>query len=174
MVKWVPRLLLMTAISISVAVGLSYLSRLDTAVGLFRSVQAQPVSEANIVDVVSKMQLHQRIRRVELNHAIVSIDLLSPKSTEKADILEDLYEIPKVMFESSTNIHQVLIRVLDGSQEGSGNSGLLVALDARREKWLSNDPKLRPQSANELQQYLDAHYRMTYAQKWENRFLKKS
>ncbi|NOK24031.1 hypothetical protein HMI50_44445 [Corallococcus carmarthensis] len=120
------------------------------------------------------MQLHQRIRRVELNHAIVSIDLLSVKSTEKADIFEDLYEIPKVMFGSSTNIYQVLIRVLDGSQEGSGSPGLLVAADARREKWLANESGLRPQNANELQQFLDAHYRMTYAPKWKARFLEKS
>ncbi|ALS22680.1 MULTISPECIES: hypothetical protein [Paenibacillus] len=172
--KWIPRLLLMTAVSVAVAAGLSYLSKLDATVSVFRSVQAQPVSEANIVDVVSKMQLHQRIRRVELNHAIVSIDLLSVKSTEKADIFEDLYEIPKVMFGSSTNIYQVLIRVLDGSQEGSGSPGLLVAADARREKWLANESGLRPQNANELQQFLDAHYRMTYAPKWKARFLEKS
>lgn len=172
--KWIPRLLLMTAISIAVAVGLSYLSKLDSTVSVFQSVQAQSVSEANIVDVVSKMQLHQRIRRVELNHAIVSIDLLSVTSTEKADMFEDLYEIPKVMFGSSTNIHQVWIRVLDGSQEGRGSLSLLVAVDARREKWLTNEPTLRPQSANELQQFLDVHYRMTYAPKWENRFQEKS
>lgn len=172
--KWIPRLLLMTVISIAVAVGLSYLSTLDRTVNVFRTVQAQPVTETNIVDVVSKMQLHQRIRRVEISHAIVSIDLLSVKTTEKSELFEDLYEIPSVMFSSSTNINQVLIRVLDGSQNQSGSPGLLVATDARRDKWLSNEPKLRPQSAGEFQQYLDAHYRMTYTPQWENRFKEKS
>ncbi|TVY11609.1 hypothetical protein [Paenibacillus cremeus] len=172
--KWFSRVLIMTVISGAVAVSLSYLSVLDETAGVFRTVKAQPVSEGNIVDVVSKMQLHLRIRRVEINHAIVSIDLLAVKTTEPTDMVKDLYEIPRYLFGASTNIHQVLIRVLDSSADQGASPQLLIASDARREKWLPSDSRIHPQSLDELQQYLDAHYRMTYTPKWQERTKEKS
>jgi hypothetical protein len=172
--KWYSRFLILTTISIAVAAGLSYVSKLDESAGVFRTVKAQPVSESNIVDVVSKMQLHSRIRRVEISHAYVSIDLLAVKTTESSDMIKDLYEIPSHLFAASTNIHQVLVRVLDGSAEGGGSPQLLIASDARRDKWLPSDPRVRPQSMEELQQYLDSHYRITYTPKWKDRMKEKS
>lgn len=167
--KWVTRLAITTFLSIAVAFGLSMVSRLDQTVSVFSTVKAQPVSESNIVDVVSKLQLHLRIRRVEVSHSIVSIDLSASKAAENTDIMKDLFEIPKGMFASSTNINQVLVRVLDASNEQGGSAQLLVASDARREKWLPNEPKLNPQSADELQEYLETHYRMTYTPRWQDR-----
>ena len=172
--NWLSRILVLTTISIGVMAGLSYLSELDKSASVFRTVSAQPVSEKNIVDVVSKMQLHLRIRRVEISHSIVSIDLLAVKSTESSDMLKDIYEIPRHLFGSSTNIHQVFIRVLDASADGSGSPQLLVASDARREKWLPGDLRFAHQSTEELAQYLDSHYRMTYTAKWHDRLKEKS
>ncbi|AEI41339.1 hypothetical protein [Paenibacillus mucilaginosus] len=170
--KWAPRVFIMTAVSVAVAILLSYVSKLDDSALVFR--QARPVTEATIVDVVSGMKLHLRIRRVEVSHAIVSIDLLASKSTAKADMLQDLYEIPSVLFGASTNINQVLVRVLDGSQDKEGTPGPLIATDARREKWLPNEPKLHPMSAEEIQTYLETHYRTTYTPKWQQRDKQKS
>ncbi len=172
--KWVPRLLIVTALSIAVASALSYLSQLDESLSVFRSVKAHPVSENNIVDVVSKMQLHLRVRRVEVNHAVVSIDLLAVKTSAKSEMLRDLYEVPTMMFASSTNINQVLVRVLDASGDREGNPQPLVAVDARREKWLPKEAGLRSGTAEELQQYLDNRFRMTYTFKWQERFAPKS
>ncbi|UUZ79457.1 hypothetical protein LJK88_30455 [Paenibacillus sp. P26] len=54
---------------------------------------------------------------MEVSHSIVSIDLSASKAAENTDIMKDLFEIPKGMFASSTNINQVLVRVLDASNE---------------------------------------------------------
>ncbi|MCZ8520541.1 MULTISPECIES: hypothetical protein [Paenibacillus] len=172
--KWAPRVFIITAVSVAVAMLLAYVSKLDQTAAVFRSSGARPVTEATIVDVVSGMKLHLRIRRVEVSHAIVSVDLLAARSTEKADMLQDLYEIPKVLFGASTNINQVLVRVLDGSQDKEGSQGPLIATDARREKWLPNEPKLHPMSTEEIQQYLETHYRTTYTPKWQERDRQKS
>ncbi|MBU7315888.1 hypothetical protein [Paenibacillus oleatilyticus] len=172
--KWAPRLFIITALSIAVASALSYLSQLDESLSVFRTVKAHPVSENNIVDVVSRMQLHLRIRRVEVNHAVVSIDLLAVKTSDKSDMLSDMYEVPTVMFASSTNINQVLVRVLDASGDREGNPQPLAAVDARRERWLPNEAGLRTRNAEELQQYLDTRFRMTYTSKWQERFTPKS
>ncbi len=79
--KWIPRFVMMTIVAAAVAVGLSYVMKLDESAGVFRTEKPVNVSESNIVDVVAKMPLHLRIRRVEVSHSIVSIDLLAVKST---------------------------------------------------------------------------------------------
>jgi hypothetical protein len=169
--KWMTRILVTTLVSVVVAIGISMVSKLDEVSGVFKTQKAQHVSELNIVDVVSKMPLHLRIRRVEVTHAIVSIDLLATSNSEHGDVVKDLYEIPTSLFASSTNINQVLVRVLDGSKEQpNGGTNLLVATDARREKWVPGDPKARPGSTDELLQYLDSHFRMTYFPKWQERY----
>lgn len=171
--RWIPRLVIMTLVSAAVAVGLSYVLKLDESASVFREAKPVNVSESNIVDVVSRMPLHLRIRRVEVSHSIVSIDLLAVKSTPSSDLMQDLYEIPKTMFSASTNVNQVLVRVLDGSRTESSPQ-LLVASDARRDKWLAGEPKIVPKGTEEIQSYLDSHYRMTYTPKWQERILQKS
>lgn len=172
--RWISRILITTILSVAVALALSLLVQLDGHVSVFGTVKAGPVNENNVVDVVSKMQLHLRIRRVEISHSSISIDLLASKATENADLMSDLYEIPKTMFASSTNINQVLVRVLDGSKEPGASAQLIIASDARRERWLPNEPRLKPQGAEELQSYLDSHYRMTYTPRWQERLKEKT
>ncbi len=55
--------------------------------------------------------------------------------------MQDLYEIPRTMFSASNNVNQVLVRVLDGSIT-QGSPQLLVATDARRDKWLAGEPRI--------------------------------
>ncbi|MDF2962498.1 MAG: hypothetical protein K0S39_4233 [Paenibacillus sp.] len=175
--KLLPRLLITTLLSVGVAVTLSFLPQLENGWNspVFRSVKAQPVSEANIVDVMSKMQLHLRIRKVEVTHAIVSVDLLASPASEKSEIVQDLYEIPRTMFSRSTNINQVLVRVLDSSKSSTGGgTALLMATDARREKWLPGETVISTQSIEEMEQYLQSHFRMTYTPRWQERFDVKS
>jgi len=173
--KWVSRLLITVVLSIALAAGLSVLPQLEDqwSLPMFRYVKAQPISENNIVDVMSKTQLHLRIRKVELNHAIISVDLFASPSSGQQEIVKDLYDLPFYVFRSSTNINQILIRVMDGSRDGRGTS-LLIAADARREKWLPGDTAIRTESAEEMEQYLQSHSRVTYTQKWRDRFEVKS
>ncbi|MFD0680926.1 MULTISPECIES: hypothetical protein [unclassified Paenibacillus] len=175
--KWLPRLLITTLLSVGVVVALSLLPQLENGSNsaMFRSVKAQPVSEVNIVDVMSKMQLHLRIRKVEVTHAIVSVDLISSPSSEKSEIVQDMYEIPRTLFSRSTNINQVLVRVLDSSKSSTGSgAALLLATDARREKWLPNENVIPSRSIEEMEQYLQSHFRVTYTTRWRERFEIKS
>jgi hypothetical protein len=171
--KWLPRLLITTLMAAAAALLLSFLPQLekDSNSSMFRSVKAQPVSEDNIVDVMSKMQLHLRIRKVEVTHAIVSIDLMVSPAAERGEMIQDMYEIPRTLFSKSTNINQVLVRVLDSSKSGSGSgTALLLAADARREKWLPNENVIPARSIDEMEQYLQSHFRITYTPRWQERF----
>lgn len=174
--KWVARLLLTTLLSVVLIVALSLLPQLERmgSSSVFRSVQAQPVTETNIVDVMSKTQLHLRIRKVEVSHAIISVDLLASPSSGKKEIVQDLYELPRSLFERSTNVNQVLVRVMDSSKESGRAASLLIATDARREKWLPSDNQPSTQSEDEMEAYLQSHFRMTYTSKWQERYKIKS
>jgi len=174
--KWIARLLLTTLFSMGLLIALSMLPQLERlgSTSVFRSAKAQQVSETNIVDVMSKTQLHLRIRKVEVTHAIVSVDLLASPATDKKEIVQDLYELPRSLFHNSTNINQVLVRVMDGSKDGGRPASLLVAADARREKWLPNESLQETESEEELETYLQSHFRMTYTPKWQERYDVKS
>ncbi|WP_282935635.1 hypothetical protein [Paenibacillus sp. RC67] len=174
--KWFTRLLITIVLSVGLAAGLSILPQLESkwSLPMFHTVKAQPVSETNIVDVLSKSQLHLRIRKVEVTHAIVSIDLFASPASDKKEIVQDLYELPRHLFRSSTNLNQVLIRVLDGSNDGKQSTSLLIAQEARREKWLPSEISLSTQSTEEMEQYLQSHFRVTYTAKWQDRFNVKS
>jgi hypothetical protein len=138
---------------------------------VFRMNKAQAISDQNVVDFVGKMQLKLRLRKVEVNRSIISIDLSLNAASSKADILGDLIEVPQYMFAGSTNINQVLIRILDsGTDGGSGNGALIVALDARRENWMSGGDKRSSATSDELAQYIASHYYVTYTPKWKDRF----
>jgi hypothetical protein len=174
--SWLPRFLIATLLSAGIAIALSFLPQLENGWSspAFHAVKAQPVSETNIVDVISKMQLHERIRKVEVTHAIISVDLIAAPGSGRGDIVRDVYEIPKTLFSLSTNINQVLVRVMDNSNMGGGNPTVLLATDARREKWLPSETVLGKQSVEEIEQYLQSHFRMTYTPIWKDRFDVKS
>ncbi|MEK8127406.1 hypothetical protein WMW72_05705 [Paenibacillus filicis] len=167
--KWIPRLLIMTLLSAAVAIGLSHVLKLDESATVFSMNKPVTVTEANIVDVVSRMPLHLRIRRVEVSRSYVSIDLVAVTTTESRDTLQDVYEIPKSLFAASTNINQVLVRVLDASRGQDSGAQLLVAADARRDQASQGEGRLKPSGEAELQTYLDTYYRMTYTAIWRDR-----
>ncbi|WP_159883310.1 hypothetical protein [Paenibacillus puerhi] len=170
--NWIPRLVVMTLLSAGLAISLSYLLKLDEDAAAFRMNKPVQVTEANIVDVVSRMPLHLRIRSVEVSRTYVAIDLIAVTTTDAGDTIRDVYEIPRSLFAASTNINQVFVRVLDASRGQESGAQLLVAADARRDKAAEGEEGLRPVGVEEIQAYLDSHYRMTYTPVWKERHLK--
>ncbi|WP_248925424.1 hypothetical protein [Paenibacillus hamazuiensis] len=173
--NWTKRIVITLLLSIAITFGLSALPHLGQDGGrLFSSVflpKAVALNDKNVVDVIGKMQLHLRVRKVDLNRSILSIDLSSNAAAAKDDVLRDFYEIPQYMFEQTTNINQVFVRVMDTGADSSRKSGavLLAALDARRDNWMPGD-KTAPASTYELAQFVESHYRVTYTSKWKDRF----
>ncbi|SDC40248.1 hypothetical protein SAMN02799630_00434 [Paenibacillus sp. UNCCL117] len=167
--RWIPRLLILTLLSAGIAVGLSYVLKLEESAAVFRMNKPVQVTEANIVDIVSRMPLHLRIRSVEVSRTYVSIDLIAVTTTDKGDTMQDVYEIPRSMFAASTNINQVFVRVLDVSGEQRGGGQLLVAASAKRDKAAEGDDRHTPVGLEEIQAYVDSHYQMTYTPIWKER-----
>lgn len=174
--KWLIRLLATSILTVCVVLSISLLPQLenDWDSPVFNLVRAEPLTELNVVDVMSKLQLHLRIRKVEVSHAIVSVDLLASPSSDRLEVLKDVSGIPQLLFSHSSNINQVLVRVLDGSKQVGGSTSLLIAADARREKMVRTDYRLETKTGEEMEQYLQSHYRMTFTPNWREKFEAKS
>jgi hypothetical protein len=74
------------------------------------------------------------------------------------------------MFNRSSNINQVLIRVLDGSKQAGGSASLLLASDARRERMLKPASKSSLESLQEIETYLQSNFHVTYTRNWQEKF----
>lgn len=174
--NWTKRILIAVLLSVVIAFGLSLLPYMEPGgQGTFKPAflnKAEALNDQNVVDFLMKMQLHLRIRKVDLNRSIVSIDLSSHAAAEKLDILQDLYTIPQTVFANTTNISQVFIRVLDtnAGSDRSSSVSLLAALDAKRENWSARASRTAPAGADELEQHIQSHSDITFTNKWNARF----
>lgn len=174
--NWTRRILAALLLSVAITAGLTLLPHLDNAQqgGLQPAFlnKGEDLTDRNIVDFMTKMQMHMRIRKVELNRSIVSIDLSANAGVAKTDALQDLYELPQYIFAHTTNINQIFVRVLDTNQDPAKSAGgsLVAALDAKRDSWMPDTPRMAPVSADELSQYIQSHYHVTFTAKWDQRF----
>jgi hypothetical protein len=88
--KWMIRILITAALSIAVALCLSWLPHLTGEDGTFSSgwlgKGAKQLTEQNVADLIVQMPVQLRIRKVELNHSILSVDLHLPQNAISADV----------------------------------------------------------------------------------------
>src|SRR5690606_6378767 len=97
--------------------------------GDFPSRETIVLNDANLVDLLTRLELTQDIRRVNWRHSILAIDLAIPEEAAESDeIYDDLYEICALAFEHTSNVTEVLVRVLDDGR-------MLLSMDAARANW---------------------------------------
>jgi len=174
--KWAMRIGIVAAVSAAMAVGLSLLPQLERnggsgAAELWSGKRAAPMTERNMVDLLVQVPLQLRIRKVELNHSIVSLDLSLPKNAEPAAVYRDLYLLTQTLTGRTTNINQVLIRVLDYTGAADTASGQLVlALEAGRGEAQDMEPDAGALSQTELEAQLQNRFHLTYTMKWRQRY----
>jgi hypothetical protein len=174
--KWRQRLLVTAGLSAAVAVCMSLLPQLDPSLdrdakGHVTSQQALTITDRNLVDLLVQVPLQLRIRKVELNHATLSIDLNLPKNVDEAAVYRDLYAIAQATISRTSNVNQVLVRVMDYSVATSGTSAqLVVAMDADRDHAKNLDARIQEVSTIMLEQQVKARFHLTYTPRWQQRY----
>ncbi|MCD1260214.1 hypothetical protein B5M42_015490 [Paenibacillus athensensis] len=174
--KWAVRIGIVAAVSAAMAVGLSLLPQLEQSGGQgtvesWSGKRAAQMTERNMVDLLVQVPLQLRIRKVELNHSIVSIDLSLPKNAEPEAVYRDLYRLTQTMTTRTTNINQVLVRVLDYTGATDTASGQLVlALEAGRGEAKDMEPDAGALSQTEMEAQLQNRFHITYTMKWRQRY----
>lgn len=132
------------------------------------------MTEQNLPDFIVQLPVHLRIRKVELTHSILSLDLHLPKYTDELTVYQDLHTIAKYAAGQTENIHRILVRVLDYSAENNqrANTQLLIAMDATRENAISLPAELpAPKSAETARESLQNKVSLVFTDTWIRRYL---
>lgn len=174
----IPRLLLVGILSVAIALCLAMVPKLHSALlnnkeaaSVFGPSAGRQLTEHNVVDVLVQIPLQLRIRKVELTNSTLSVDLNLPRNADEEIVVRDLYAITQKLFAGTSNINNVLVRVMDYSATSRSSGGkLLLALDALRDKGKDMAPPAEHESDAVLEQYLRQHFQMTYTDQWRVRY----
>ncbi|MVP00046.1 hypothetical protein [Paenibacillus lutrae] len=137
----------------------------------WQHVSGSELTERNLVDYMAGLPLQLRVRKVELNHSILSVDLLLPGSAEPRVVYGDLYRLAQSSLQRTSNISRVLIRVLEYDRDPAASGPqLVIAMEAAREQ----AKRLAPAQSFETQQLLAGElkrrFQLTYTKKWQQRY----
>ncbi|WP_409346601.1 hypothetical protein [Paenibacillus sp. MBLB4367] len=161
---------LLISVCIALAMSIAFRGSTDSTGALAANRSPVPtLSDDNMVDMLSALPLQLSIKKADWHQSVLSVDLLMPSAASGIErVYRDLYTLSEFGFQTS-NVRQVLVRVLEGRKEaGAAESGypLLVAMDARKAS-RSSSWKREGEGAQTLQDYLQSHYRITYTKKWQ-------
>ncbi len=171
------RLLIVAVVSIGIAIGLSWLPKLDSLsrqnaqeAAAFGTGSAKTLNDQNLVDLLVNQPLFMDIGRVEWSDSILSIDLKTKQGQADADfIYRDLYTISRLGFNGTKNVKQLLVRIMELSPNPSSSPQLLVAMEARREDTKKVLQDTQQPGIMNAEQYVSSHFRLTFTPKWLDR-----
>lgn len=142
------------------------------ATTVFAGQKPVRLTEDNLVDGLSTLPLSLPLAKVDLNAGILSVDL---KVTDEAASTEQVYqgmaELISFAFEHTSNVDQLLLRVL-AEDRWLGTRYLLIAADVKREEVSIEELSgLRDTGNGPLTEDLQSKMHITETQLWKSRFL---
>lgn len=130
------------------------------------------INDRNLVDYIAKLPLHLPIMSVGWHSSILSIDLLSiPGRTNEDRVYQDLFTLAQFGLQETSNINQVLVRVLEIGPTDHGSKQLLLAMDSRKENLTSQTYVGKQATILQKITYLQSHFLISYTRKWKQQFL---
>jgi hypothetical protein len=170
--KWFLRFFITSCISISLAVGLSFLPELnsDSMLG-DRAMPVQgnlQISNQNLVDYMVQLPIHLDLYKVSWEHHTLSLDLvLEDTLYSKKAIQQDLFEICYFGLTQVNNIQDIRVRImLKGS--GDQSSQLVMAMEMKPTKNAAENLKAYKQGEKDPLLFLQSHTSLTYTSLWKN------
>jgi hypothetical protein len=174
--KWKARILITAAFSGLLALAMSLLPEASNispshSAQTGSSIQVVQLSDRNLVDLLVEIPLQLRIRKVELSQSVLSIDLSLPRNVEEALVYRDLYAIAQLTITRTSNVNQVLVRIMDYSNASTHtNAQMVLAMEADRDHAQNLDAHLQEVSSILLEQQVKARFHLTYTSRWQERY----
>jgi hypothetical protein len=174
--KWKARILITAAFSGLLALAMSLLPEASNispshSAQTGSSIQVVQLSDRNLVDLLVQIPLQLRIRKVELSQSVLSIDLSLPRNVEEALVYRDLYAIAQLTITRTSNVNQVLVRIMDYSNASTHtNAQMVLAMEADRDHAQNLDAHLQEVSSILLEQQVKARFHLTYTSRWQERY----
>lgn len=131
------------------------------------------VNEDNLVDLIAGVPVQMRIRKVKLNHTILSIDLIITSKTDKASVYHDLYEVAQSTIKRTTNLNRVLVRVFESDPNADGSyptNTLLLSTDLKRNDANGLSANKFDKSSNFYRKEMESNFQIMFTPRWSGRF----
>lgn len=140
---------------------------------VFAGQKPAELTNDNLVDGLSSLDLPVPIGKVDLTGGILSVDLKVTEEDFSADrIYQGMAEMLAFSFERTSNVDQLLLRLF-AEDRWLGTKYLLLAADVRRSDWRTADlAELRQTGDRQLSEALRQRLRVTETQLWMSRFLR--
>jgi hypothetical protein len=164
-----PKLALIALLSIGIVFALSWMLTDKRTV----TAQTVEINETNLADLIAAIPVQTRIRRVELNHTILSVDLAMPGKARSDDIFADLYFIAQHAIGGTSNLNEVLVRVFDsswGSPGVSTRASLLLSGDLTRKGIRGLPASNYDKKPNFYRTAMERNFQISYTPRWPERF----
>ncbi|WP_334071591.1 MULTISPECIES: hypothetical protein [Paenibacillus] len=128
------------------------------------------LTDDNLVDSLSSLELNVPIAKVDLNGGILSVDLkVKDERLTKNDLYAGMADLISFAFARTTNIDQLLLRLI-AEDQWLGSRYLLVAADVRRGEWPMDAPeRLRAAGNGEIPTELKQWFRLTETALWRDK-----
>ncbi|MFD7523968.1 MULTISPECIES: hypothetical protein [Paenibacillus] len=172
----IARLLTIGGLSAAVVLTMAFVPFLDRKNGgqgseAWRTISGPELTEANLPDYVNGLPLQLRVRKVELTHSILSLDLLLPGTAEKKVVYGDLLRIAQSSLLRTSNISRVFVRIVEyGAKPGENGPQLVLAMEAARTEAKGLSSLKGTDGEEKVAAELQRRFLLTFTKKWQRHF----
>lgn len=173
--KWALQVILFMFGCTLLLASLSWLSERGDKTGrsytVFAEEQPITLTNNNLVDGLSALELPAKIAKVGLNRNVLSVDLkVTEDDFDAAKLYQGMAELISFSMERTSNVDQLLLRLV-AEDKWLGTRYLLLAADVRRGQWPASALEdLRNVGNQEVPRELREWFRMTETHLWKTRF----
>lgn len=127
------------------------------------------LSNVNLVDVLSRVELREKLGHAEWNGNVLSLELIvSPGKSRPQALFADVEKLIELSFRELNNVTRLLVRI---TERGEERRTLLAAVDVRRsDKWLSEELQSLSSADPVHDEAWRQKLRLSFTRAWVTRF----
>lgn len=169
------RLMIVAAVSVSIAIMLSLFPELDRPNAVDRSGDAMngqehPVrlTEDNLVDHLVRLPFRQNLSRVDWNGSRLTVDFRADgKVFFPGEIFDDLFLLCHFGFSQTSNVDEITVRITDQNRERrQEQEAWLLALNASKKNWRVVEADRVRLKEKDARAFLEKNFHIHYSAKW--------
>lgn len=107
-------------------------------VAAFREMPMNAITNENLVDILSEVELRERLGKVKWHISVLTVDIVVSNQGGRPEALfSDMAKLIRLSYKRLTNVDRLLIRFMEHS---GGEQHILAAVDVRQQDgWLANE-----------------------------------
>lgn len=172
-IKWLLSIMAITIFSLFILAMLpwqaAYTLKDKYGVEVFEQHPLRKLTNHNIVEVMSDVQLSSKLGKVEWQNAMLLLELrVDPVESRPEAWFHDVDELIELSFVQLANVKRVLIRLIETKQSGGR---LMAAIDVRSsDKWLADEIAYLKYSDPVHEEIWRQRLRLSFTSAWEKHF----